>query len=93
MPPALTGFEEGFRKAALAQPLKKGENIMSNKPTHKALSPIKQKGTDKPYWHRVGSAWATDKTISIKLNSFPVNGEINLFPITEKVEGEDTTEA
>lgn len=64
-----------------------------SKPTHKVLTAIEQKGTEKPYWHRVGSAWASDKTIKIKLNSFPVNGEMNLFPITEKVEGEDEATA
>lgn len=55
-----------------------------SKPTHKILTAIEQKGTEKPYWHRVGSAWASDKTIKITLNSFPVNGEMNFFPSPRK---------
>ncbi len=60
---------------------------MSNKPTHKAVTPIEQK-SGKTYWHRVGSAWEGEKCTTIKLNSFPLGGEFCLFKITEKLEGE-----
>jgi hypothetical protein len=60
---------------------------MTNKPTNIAYTAIDLRG-DKTFWHRVGSAWQSDKTINIKLNSFPVNGEINLFVANEKVEGD-----
>lgn len=32
---------------------------------------------DRNYWHRVGSAWKNrDGSLSIKLNSLPMNGEL-----------------
>ena len=39
-----------------------------------------EKKDKKDYWHRVGSAWKAgeDGTVSIKLNSLPLNGELVL---------------
>jgi len=61
---------------------------MKNQPTHIAYTAVEQKNS-KTFWHRIGCAWQSDKTINIKLNSFPVNGEINLFTLNEKVDEVD----
>ncbi len=36
-----------------------------------------RKEGDRDYWHRVGSAWKNrDGSLTIKLNSLPMNGEL-----------------
>jgi len=35
-------------------------------------SPRPRKDSDKPYWHRVGTAWQNDKGISIAFDSLPI---------------------
>lgn len=35
-------------------------------------SPRPRKDSDKPYWHRVGTAWQNDKGISITFDSLPI---------------------
>lgn len=36
------------------------------------LSPRPRKGSDKPYWHRVGTAWEGDRGINIVFDSLPL---------------------
>ena len=35
-------------------------------------SPRPRKDSEKPYWHRVGTAWQNDKGISITFDSLPI---------------------
>ena len=35
-------------------------------------SPRPRKDSDKPYWHRVGTAWQNEKGISITFDSLPI---------------------
>lgn len=53
------------------------------------LSPRKRKDQEKPYWHRVGTAWEGDKGISITFDSLPLPDEngvvrVSLFEPREK---------
>jgi hypothetical protein len=36
------------------------------------LSPRPKKGSDKPFWHRVGTAWEGDRGINIVFDSLPL---------------------
>ena len=36
------------------------------------LSPRPRKGSDKPFWHRVGTAWQGDRGINIVFDSLPL---------------------
>ncbi len=45
------------------------------------MSPRKRKDQEKPYWHRVGTAWDGDKGIGITFDSLPLpdeNGEVRV---------------
>ena len=54
-------------------------------PSHIAYS-IEQGGDDKNHWHRIGAAWPNkDGSLSLKLNSLPVDGRVNL-QIRDEVE-------
>lgn len=53
------------------------------------MSPRKRKDSEKPYWHRVGTAWEGEKGISITFDSLPIpddKGEVRvlLFEPREK---------
>jgi hypothetical protein len=42
---------------------------------------------DKNYYHRIGAAWSNSKGgAKVKLEAFPVNGEILLMPPREREE-------
>jgi len=42
---------------------------------------IEQGANERPYWHRVGSAFVNrDKSIAITLNSLPMSGRLVLRP-------------
>ena len=70
------------------------ENIMSDtkkKPEMRAYTVTGSKG--KAFYHEIGAAWANSKGgYGIRLHSLPVNGEIVLFPATEKAKDEPSTE-
>ena len=55
-------------------------------------SPRPRKDSDKPFWHRVGTAWQNDKGISITFDSLPLpdkEGKVSvlLFEPKEKPSG------
>lgn len=55
------------------------------------MSPRPRKDSDKPFWHRVGTAWQTDKGINLVFDSLPLpdkEGRVNvaLFEPREKQE-------
>ncbi len=51
----------------------------------RVVAPIKREGQEKPFWSRVGMAFENEPkegkaaTISIKLDSLPLGGELVLF--------------
>ncbi len=52
----------------------------------RVVTPVKRDGEEKPFWQRIGMAFqnvdddGATKSISVRLNALPVNGEIVLFP-------------
>jgi hypothetical protein len=68
----------------------------SNSPTHTAyqVREYKSGGEDRASWTRIGSAWAHDdgKGFNIRLNAFPVDGNIVVRTVKEKQEAADEAE-
>jgi hypothetical protein len=61
------------------------EENQSKKPDLVAYQ-VSQVG-DKAYYHRIGAAWSNSKGgAKVKLEAFPVNGEILLMPPREREE-------
>ena len=58
---------------------------MNKKPHFSVYTPIKI-SEGNTFWHKIGSAWNNEKTISIKLNSLPLNGDINLFEYSDEID-------
>lgn len=61
-------------------------------------SPRPRKDSDKPYWHRVGTAWENEKGVSITFDSLPLpdkEGRVSvlLFEAKEKPQGEQPAKA
>lgn len=57
-------------------------------------SPRPRKDSEKPYWHKVGTAWQTDRGISITFDSLPLpdlEGRVSvvLFEPREKQEASE----
>jgi hypothetical protein len=49
---------------------------------------VSQSG-EKSYFHRIGAAWSNSKGgAKVKLEAFPVNGEILLLPPREREDGQ-----
>ena len=52
----------------------------------RVVTPVKRDGDEKTFWQRIGMAFENfdndgqRKSISVRLNALPVNGEIVLFP-------------
>jgi hypothetical protein len=52
----------------------------------RVVTPVKREGEEKTFWQRIGMAFENygddghRKSISIRLNALPVNGEMVLFP-------------
>lgn len=64
----------GFKNPVLRSSEKMSEG---NKPDYEVSTPIKN--GEKTYWARIGSAWKTEKGISIKLNALPLSADVMLF--------------
>jgi hypothetical protein len=59
------------------------EGNQSKKPDLVAYQ-VSQAG-DKSYYHRIGAGWSNSKGgAKVKLDAFPVNGEILLMPLRER---------
>ncbi len=58
----------------------------ADKTVFRVVTPIKREGEEKTFWQRIGMAFenvddsGATKSISVRLNALPVNGEIVLFP-------------
>jgi hypothetical protein len=51
-----------------------------------AFNVIERKGADKPFWHRVGTAFINrDGSINVFLDSLPLQGKIQLREDRERV--------
>ena len=63
-------------------------------PSHIAYS-IEQGKNEQSHWHRIGAAWPNkDGSLSVKLNSLPIDGKVNLQlreEIEQMREQKDTT--
>ena len=61
----------------------------------KAGTYTNNQGTEKTKWHKCGVLFESDKGMSIKLDSLPVNfdGWITLFPPRENREGRPSTKS
>lgn len=61
-------------------------------------SPRPRKDSERPYWHRVGTAWEGDKGINITFDSLPLpdkDGRVSvaLFEAKEKGERQSTSKS
>lgn len=61
--------------------------MSKNNIRYRAVSPIRREGSEKTFWHRVGTGFRNDPksgegeaSITVKLDSMPTNGELVLFP-------------
>lgn len=53
-------------------------------------SPRPRKDSDKPYWHRVGSAWQSEKGIRLTFDSLPLpdkEGQVSVVLFEAKKDG------
>jgi hypothetical protein len=59
------------------------------------MQPVHREGRDKPFWHRVGTAFENagknggPPSITVRLDSLPLQGELVLFAVTTGEDRED----
>jgi len=62
------------------------QRAAADKAVFRVVTPVKRDGDDKTFWQKIGMAFENlddgggTKSISVRLNALPVNGEIVLFP-------------
>ncbi len=62
----------------------------ADKTRYRVMAPVHREGRDKPYWLRLGTAFANPPkngnpaSISVKLDAAPIGGELGLFVDDER---------
>lgn len=67
--------------------------MAKSQPTHEAFAVTERGRGKKPYWHKIGAAWAHEdgKGLALRLDYLPLNGQAIVLrePLPEKDEADD----
>ena len=83
----MTAFNRNAARTSSPAPVDAGP---SDKARYRVMAPIHREGRDKPFWLRLGTAFANPAkngappTITVKLDASPIGGELVMFVDDER---------
>ena len=79
-----------FNRSTARNSAPPAEPVMAEKNRYRVMAPIHREGRDKPFWLRLGTAFAnpgkngSPPTITVKLDAAPLGGELVMFVDDER---------
>ncbi len=83
-----------FNRSAARTSTPPAEPTPADKTRYRVMAPIRREGRDKPFWLRLGTAFANPAkngappTITVKLDASPIGGELVMFVDDEREKDE-----